>query len=334
MSEQGTRQELVRRAIEFDHPWRMPTCSSPMGTSYTDDVVYVFPEFQGNKWWLNQGGADEWGCEWKLSETTTDMGQVVGHPLQNLRDISRLPRPNGNDPIRYRHLNDQITQADDRYVVFCNGTCLFERAHMLRGFEQFLTDLYEDPDGVDALLDCVIQYQIESVAHLATHFAGRIHAYRVTDDWGTQDASIISPALFRRHFFPRYKALFDHVHEAGMHVWFHSCGRHEDILEQLIEAGVDVANLCQPRVFDIPEFGRRFAGRVAFEGTCDMQTTLVSNDPALIRREANDLLTHWTTESGGWLLARDFPLEPSGIKLEALTTMVQAFLEGDPWGRG
>jgi uroporphyrinogen decarboxylase len=324
-------RELVRRAIEFDHPWRMPVCSSPMRTEYAGDVVYVFPQFDGNPWWLGQGGADEWGCVWALSENTKDMGQVVGHPLTDLRDLGALQRPNGLDPSRYMHLDDQLAPVEDRYVAFCNGTCLFERAHMLRGFAQFLEDLYDDPEAVAALLDAIIGYHEQSVQYLSAHFPGRIHAYRVTDDWGSQQGPMIHPDLFRELFFPRYQRLFAQIHAAGMHVWLHSCGKHEAILDQLIEAGLDVANLCQPAIFDIPSFGKRFAGRLAFEAAGDMQKTLPTNDPAAIRAEADDLIRHWTTEAGGWLLVTDVAPESTGIPLEAVVTMQEAFLAADRW---
>lgn len=328
-----TRRELARRAIEFDNPWRMPVCSTPMRTEYTGDVVYVFPDFSGNKWWTGAGGADEWGCVWALSSETTDMGQVVGHPLAD--DLhGAFPRPDGLDPARYTHLDAQLAAAGDRYVVFCNGTCQFERAHMLRGFARFLEDLYDDPEGVDALLDAVIQYQLDSVAYLAAHFRGRIHGYRVTDDWGTQLGPMIHPELFRAHFLPRYRRLFAAVHAAGMHVWLHSCGRHEALLEQLIDAGLDVANLMQPSIFDIPAFGARFAGRVAFEAAGDAQTTLVAGDPAAIRAEAQALLRYWTTPRGGWLLTTDLAGESTGITPASVQAMLDAFLAADPWLAG
>lgn len=326
-----TSCELVRRAIEFDHPWRMPICSSPMVTEFAEDVVYVFPQFSGNPWWLGQGGADEWGCVWALSEDTRDMGQVSGHPLTELRDLSLFSHPNGLDSTRYAHLDTQLAQAGDRYVAFCNGTCLFERSHMLRGFARFLEDLYDDPDGVAALLDAVLQYQLDSVAYIAKHFRGRIHGYRVTDDWGTQQGPMIHPELFHELFFPRYQRLFAQVHAAGMHVWLHSCGRHEAILDQFIEAGLDVANLTQPAIFDIPAFGKRFAGRLAFESAGDMQQTLPTGDADAIRAEAEALIRHWTTDAGGWLLMTDVAPESTGIPLDAVPVMREAFLATDRW---
>jgi uroporphyrinogen decarboxylase len=309
----------------------MPVCSSAMRTEIAEDVVYVFPEFQGSKWWTGEGGVDEWGCRWELSPDTQDMGQVVGHPLASLRALQTLPRPDAAVDARYTHLGAQLDAAGDRYVVFCNGTCLFERAHMVRGFANFLEDLCDDPDGVEALLDLLLQYHLDSVAALAARFPGRIHGYRVTDDWGTQQGPMIHPDRFRNLFFPRYQRLFAAVHAAGMHAWLHSCGKHEPLLEQLIEAGLNVANLTQPAIFDIPAFGARFAGRLAFEAANDTQTTMVQGDPTAIRREAEDLLAHWVTPAGGWLLMTDVAPESTGIAPASVTVMRQAFLDADPW---
>ncbi len=40
-----------------------------------------------------------------------------------------------------------------------------------------------------------------------------------------------------------------------MHVWMHSCGHVNDVIEEWIQCGVDVVNLQQPRNLGIEEIG-------------------------------------------------------------------------------
>ncbi|MGQ9592042.1 MAG: hypothetical protein ACUVYA_17310 [Planctomycetota bacterium] len=40
----------------------------------------------------------------------------------------------------------------------------------------------------------------------------------LTDDWGTQNALMISPDLWRKLFAPRYRKIFDEAHRAGLDV--------------------------------------------------------------------------------------------------------------------
>jgi uroporphyrinogen-III decarboxylase len=59
------------------------------------------------------------------------------------------------------------------------------------------------------------------------------------DDWGTQTAPIISPALFRRVFKPRYATMMAPVRQAGRKVFFHCCGWMRGILNELIDLGIE-----------------------------------------------------------------------------------------------
>ncbi len=69
--------------------------------------------------------------------------------------------------------------------------------------------------------------------------------------------------MWRAFFKERYRRLFAAFHEAKIHVWMHSCGHINDVIEEWIECGLDVVNLQQPRNLGIEEIGRRYRGRVA-----------------------------------------------------------------------
>jgi uroporphyrinogen decarboxylase len=58
------------------------------------------------------------------------------------------------------------------------------------------------------------------------------------DDWGTQCAPIVPPALFRKLFLPRYEKLMTPILAAGKKVFFHSCGCVDDLLEDLFVLGI------------------------------------------------------------------------------------------------
>jgi hypothetical protein len=100
------------------------------------------------------------------------------------------------------------------------------------------------------------------------------------------------------------------MHEHGYHVWLHSCGKINDVLEGFIATGVDVVNLQQPRALGIEEIGRRYRGRICFWTLADIQRTLPSGDPALVDRDVDDLMTHWADGAGGLIFA-DYPDDAS-----------------------
>jgi hypothetical protein len=109
----------------------------------------------------------------------------------------------------------------------------------------------------------------------------------------------------------------------------HSCGKINAILESLVEIGVDLLNLQQPRVLGIEEVGRQFRGRVAFDSVCDIQHTLPFKDADEIRAEARLLLTHWSTLAGGFVLGDYGDGTAIGVGIEKKQVMLEAFLAAD-----
>jgi uroporphyrinogen-III decarboxylase len=103
------------------------------------------------------------------------------------------------------------------------------------------------------------------------------------DDWGTQEALMVSPAQWRELFKPLYRRHFELCHELGLHVFFHSCGQVTAIVNDLIEAGADMLNLSQMTLYQesVAAIG---AGRACFVCPVDFQRTLYA-DPATIEAE-------------------------------------------------
>ena len=87
-----------------------------------------------------------------------------------------------------------------------------------------------------------------------------VDAVFLTDDWGSQTALMISPDMWRSFFKPHYRRLFAEVHRWHMDVVFHSCGNVLDLVEDLIEVGIDVLDPVQPGAMDQEELVRRFRG--------------------------------------------------------------------------
>jgi uroporphyrinogen decarboxylase len=299
-----TSLDLVRRAIRFEGPERLPFTGSMGETDFSGDTVAIFPDF-GLKWWLGGGGTDEWGCLWEVMPDTADMGQVKNVVLPDITNHPSLKIPDVSDAKRYAAWSAILDRAEqeEKYVVVCNGPCIFERAHFLHGFTETLMDTATRPESMREFLRHVVRYHLETVDYIRQHFHGRIHGYRVTDDWGTQSGPLVSPESFRTVFQPVYRELFDAVHEAGMDAWLHSCGNNLRLIPHLIEAGVNVLNLMQPNVFPIPRLAD-FKGRVCFEVCADWQFSLSTGNRQAIAADIQALLDACCAEKGGLIEER------------------------------
>jgi uroporphyrinogen decarboxylase len=319
--------EVLRRAIEFGTPDRLPIRFSALGIDDTHKVGW-------NQIGTGDHGLrqtyDEWGCLWVRSEVA-NMGQVKGHPLENWSALPAYRWPDADDQAFYEGMEARLDGAEGKYVFSGVFMLLFERMQALHGFQNTLTELYLERERIEMLADRIVDFDLGIIENIARRFPERIHGFFFTDDWGTEQALMIRPALWEEFFKPRYARLFDAMHAQGWHVWMHSCGRVNAILESLIEIGLDVINLQQPRALGIEEVGAKFRGRLCFESLCDIQHTLPLKGPDDIRAEAELLLREWATPQGGFVLSDYGDGRAIGVSDETKQIMLDAFVEADRW---
>ena len=107
-------------------------------------------------------------------------------------------------------------------------------------------DLLLYPERCAELRDLILEVMVRRVERLCR--LPDLDGIHFRDDWGTQQALMIRPALWRQFFKPAYARLFSLARNAGKHVWFHSDGAIETIIPDLIEIGVQVLNPQVPLV--------------------------------------------------------------------------------------
>jgi uroporphyrinogen decarboxylase len=320
--------EVVRRAVEFQTPDRLPLRFNSLGLSDVHDVNW---NQIGTGDHSRLSTVDEWGCTWERTAGTANMGQVKGHPLENWKSLDHFRWPDPDDPAFYTGMERGFQGSAGKYIQTGIFMLLFERMHALHGFENTLTDLLLERERMEMLADRIVEYDLRIIANIAARFPGQIHGLNFSDDWGTQQALIVRPRLWVDFFKPRYTRLFAAIHAAGWHVWMHSCGKVNAILESLLEAGVDVVNLQQPRALGIQAIGAQFRGRLCFESLCDIQHTLPCKSREEIEAEARLLLQEWGAPTGGFVLSDYGDGRAIGVPLEVKEIMLKAFLDADPW---
>ncbi len=319
-----TRKEIVERAIMFNNPPRLPMKFDIVGVNDCHDVWT--PDPTGWSWDFDDEATDEWGCLWRRTGVS-NTGQVVKHPLTDLGRLADFTWPDPDDPRRYADFEQQLAGAEDRFVMFCFGHGIFERLHMLTGLSVAMMSFYNRKDEVHEILDRVLDHHLRVFRKCMEIAAGRIHAAAMADDWGMQDRAFISGATFEEFFKPRYQRWFDEIKAAGAHTWMHSCGRINDILEHLIDCGLEVINSQQPETVGLEEFGNRFRGRICFEAIVDTQSTLPRGTHDEIRAQARQLVDTYGTPEGGFIASDYNDAAAIGVTDDRRLVMFEAFAE-------
>ena len=293
-----TRKDTVVRAITFTGPERIPVLYWNRDQQEGDIRVYSLSlsrETGAAGAAGNSGSAvNEWGYRLESLDDGT-MGYPVRPVYERLPGPGEIAMPALREEERTARLSGFLEDCGDRYRLATLDLSGFTLYTLLRGFENSMEDLVSSPDEFARLFDLIVDFECELIRMAGRRGFDGVH---FADDWGTQSGLMISPAMWRRLFQPRYRRQFTLAHQLGLHVWFHSCGNITQICPGLHEAGVDVLNVSQPNVVDIGAVGR-LRGRQCFMVPISYQTVSIQGTPAEIFAEAARLYDRLGTAQGG-----------------------------------
>jgi uroporphyrinogen decarboxylase len=264
---------------------------------------------------------DEWNVLWDR-RIDRDIGTPVNVVLEGM-NLDNLQVPDPHDPERYAHFEPLIQANPDRYVLVKLSYSLFERAWSLRGMENLMIDFIENPSFVHELLEKITNFHLALIKNLRRY---PVHGVQFGDDWGGQRGPLISPKTWRSFIQPCLKKMYDQVHSQGYAVFIHSCGNIADLLDDLVETGVDVFNPFQPEVMDLEEIISRYAGRLAFYGGLSIQRTLPFGTPEEVREEVRHRLNLAQTY-GGLLISPSHDMPPD-IPLKNILAVHEELCQG------
>lgn len=294
-----TREERVRRAIGFQWPDQVPVVFWNRDQAEGDVLLYHLAlgapgNGSVNAW---DWSVNEWGYRLEKAGDGT-----MGHPVEALyREVpsaEEIRTPELREEERMSAVPAYLEACGDRYRLASFDLSGFTVYTLLRGFENAMQDFLLEPEGFATLMDRIVEFECDLMRMAARH---GFHGIHFADDWGTQTGMMISPALWRQLFKPRYARQFAVARELGLHTWYHCCGEFGAIMEDFRETGADVLNIAQPNVNDIEAAGQRLRGRQCFMVPISYQTVSITGSPADIHAEAQRLYDLLGTRDGGFI---------------------------------
>ena len=316
-----TGGERVRRAVLFQGPDRIPrSLPDPWGSDFFRLGTGADPNWKPGK-----PGEDEWGCVWEKDPEGKTMGQVTFHPLSDYSMFDNFSFPDYSLPARYKDTKETIkTNKDEKFVLAGIPLSLIHRLEYLRGHVEAWTDPYEHPDELGRILDKLADIAIESIAHLAEFGVDGIFS---CDDWGLQDRPMVSPDIFKEFFQPRYARVYEYARERNILCFLHSCGHISELLDGLIEAGLNVIQMDQQENMGVENLANRFGGRLCFWCPVDIQQTMVNGTLDDIRAYAHKLVDSFGKFNGGFISIWYSSPDAVGHSQERIAAMCEAFTE-------
>lgn len=295
---------------------------------------FLFPEFDATTFQIpvhptfaraDVPFVDPWHCRW---ETPMDglMGVVTRHPLETWDDFERYAPPDPEKTTHWGPIDWSSGAKAENPLGFMKALRSAEIGHGhtflklidLRGYENVLFDMADDRPELVKLLDMLEVFNTALIRNYLRYF--NVEWLGFAEDLGMQVGPMLSPAHFRKYIKPSYQRMMTIARDAGCIIHMHSDGDIRDLVDDLIEGGVEVINL-QDLVNGIDWIADRLAGKVCIDLDIDRQIVTAQGTPekidALICTEVQTL----GSKEGG--LKMTYGLYP-GLPLENITAVMDA----------
>jgi uroporphyrinogen decarboxylase len=209
--------------------------------------------------------------------------------LDDLKDIRKRPPV---DIQQYRYVENwleavRLIKSHFGDEVYVRGNCdqaPFSLAGLLRGLENWMTDLYlEEEELIFEVMEYCKQASVQFL---------RLMAETGCDMLSNGDSpagpDLLPPDLYEKYALPYEKELADESHRLGLPYAMHICGNTELILTKMLKSGSDAFELdyktCTQKAFDI------LHDKAVFIGNIDPSSVLAFGTPELVREKTRALI--------------------------------------------
>jgi uroporphyrinogen decarboxylase len=188
---------------------------------------------------------------------------------------------------------------DDMCVI--GGLCghFAENLSWLMGYETLCYALYEDRELVSRIARRTLRIDREVVKRLCQF--DRVKAIWGSDDMGYRSGTLIAPDDMREFVLPGHRILASFAHMHGRPYLLHSCGKLDEIMEDLIgNVRIDAKHSFEDTIEDVRDAKRKYGARLALLGGIDVDFLCRADEDAVRMRVRSTLAT--CQAGGGYCL--------------------------------
>jgi len=259
------------------------------------------------------------------------VSRPLGGPI-SISDVENFDWPDPYNAGLTRGLDKEAEKLfmETDYALVADFLALgpFEGALWVRGWEDFLCDLYSNTKLAEAIMDKITEYAMGTWDQMLNATGKYLSVVCLNDDLGMQDRSLISSDVYKKYIKKYTKKWYDFVRtKTGAKILHHSCGSCYELINDLIDCGIQVLNPLQVSAANMqPEkLKKEFGDRIAFWGGLDVQTVLPFGTAGQVKEEVKKLIETFGN-GGGYIFAPSHNIQPD-VPVENIAAMFEAAIE-------
>ncbi len=266
-----------------------------------------------------------WGVAHEPGSAAAAHMTRMRHPMASLDSLEQLqqyPYPEF-DTNSIDHIRDGVAAAHaaGKAAIGHMACTIWETAWYMRDMTKLMMDMVMEDEKAVFHLDRVTDLAVQRAGAFACAGVDILH---LGDDVGMQQAIMMSEAMYREWLKPRLARVIAaaRAEKPDILIFYHSCGYVEPLIDDLIDAGVDILNPVQPECMEFEEIHVKYGDQLSFNGTLGTQTTMPFGTPHDIRATVHRSLAI-AGAKGGLFCCPTHLLEPE-VPFDNIEAYVQA----------
>lgn len=220
-------------------------------------------------------------------------------------------------PLLVKAVEIAVRRANDQFAVIGNfDQSPFSLACALRGINQVMLDVYDDPVFMEKLLDIctetVIRYA-KAMAEVGAHILNT----------GDSPAMLLGPENYQKFALPYQQRVFDELQPYGIPTTLHVCGNTTKLLELMGQS--HASSLELDSAVDLLTARNRLPEPIAIIGNIDPVSVLLYGHPQDVAANVNNLCQH-VSQLGRFILSSGCTLAPdtSPVNIQAMVAAISS----------
>jgi uroporphyrinogen decarboxylase len=235
-------------------------------------------------------------------------------PFYSVETVGEIDSYSWPDPDNwdFSRIEDKIDKYNGAYAIMLGSwNPILDQVFDFFSMDKAMMFLHLRPDLIEAAIAHIEDFWLRFYRKYFEAARGKGDIFSMGDDFAGQRGMLINPDLWRQLVKPVYARIFELAREFDLYVWFHSCGGIGEVLEDLIEIGMNVWETVQAHVpgNEPGVLKRTYGSDLTFFGGINTQQTLPFGTPDDVRREVQERITV-LGEGGGYICGPDHHIKP------------------------
>jgi uroporphyrinogen decarboxylase len=212
--------------------------------------------------------------EWGVIERTTSETHTISAEgcIKNFNDLRKINPPDVKASYRFNTLEKMIKKHSGEKAIILRLNDVLSIPRNLLGYENLFINIATNPDFVKNLVDISAEYNIALAKEAVKKGAEIVFT---GDDYAYDKGLLISPEAFNEIFYPGFKKVIKSFKDSGLLVIKHTDGNIWDIIDKLIEAGIDCLDPIDPTSgMDILSVKTKYGDKISIKGNVNCAYTL------------------------------------------------------------